>query len=272
MIYSVKANKALYRSIPLLLRMLGYNYEQDSVKRTKGLPIWQFLIGVSGSGNIIMDKNGYVLQPGQAFLFPPNIPHSYQSTGGKWVVHFVGFSGNSCQKILLDLRMHRPGLYQLKHEKLCLEHIECFRSVLEQHESDKNRSLSKELYAFLLDMSQNTFEDHTASSQQDGLISEITLYLEDHYAEDISLADLSEQFSRTPEYLCTRFREEKGETIIKYLTRIRIGHARWMILENPDLSVSEVGRLCGFRSPSYFGKVFRDYTGMTPKACVKNYM
>ena len=97
------------------------------------------------------------------------------------------------------------------------------------------------------------------------LVAEVLLYLEEHYAEDISLADLSAHTGKTPEYLCAAFRKETGDTIMRHLTEIRIGRARQLLLENPDLPVYVIGQRCGFRSPSYFGKVFRDYTGTTPQ-------
>lgn len=270
MIYSIRVNKQLYHSIPLLVRMLGFDYEQDSVNRPQGLPLWQFLIGVSGSGEFTIDNKHYILRPGQAVFLPPHIPHSYHSSGGKWIVHFIGFNGNSCQKLLLDLHLHRAGLYQLKYKEHCFQHLENFRSILDDELPDKNRVLSKELYSFLLDMSRSHYVENVEQPGQSELISEIILYLENHYAEDISLSVLSDQFSRTPEYLCSLFRKEKGETIIKCLTRIRIGHARWMILENPELTAREIGERCGFRSPSYFGKVFKDYTGASPQDYIRS--
>ena len=36
-------------------------------------------------------------------------------------------------------------------------------------------------------------------------------------------------------------------------------------MERPDLNLSRIGELCGYRSPSYFGKVFREMTGLTPQ-------
>ncbi|MNJ03440.1 Xylose operon regulatory protein [compost metagenome] len=37
------------------------------------------------------------------------------------------------------------------------------------------------------------------------------------------------------------------------------------MLRTTELPVQEIGRCCGFDSPSYFGKVFREYMSMTPK-------
>jgi AraC-like DNA-binding protein len=37
------------------------------------------------------------------------------------------------------------------------------------------------------------------------------------------------------------------------------------LLRTTDTPIHEIGRLCGFDSPSYFGKIFREYMSMTPK-------
>ena len=76
---------------------------------------------------------------------------------------------------------------------------------------------------------------------------------------------IGEEFHLTPEYLCARFKNSTGETVGQYLKRVRIGRARILLMERPDLNLSRIGELCGYRSPSYFGKVFREMTGLTPQ-------
>ena len=50
------------------------------------------------------------------------------------------------------------------------------------------------------------------------------------------------------------------------LRRIRIHHAKLLLMEAPDMSLSKIAAACGFHSTSYFGKVFRQSSGMTPQA------
>lgn len=265
--YSLRISKRLYRSVPLLLRMFGKDFKQDSIRRPSGFPYWQLLIGVSGVGECTIEGNRRLLHPGEVLLLPPGISHSYQSsTEDDWIVHFLGFTGNSCQKLLVDMQFSKPGIYHLRNQEHCLRHIEAITRILESSPDDKNRILSKELYSFLLDISQeSSFVEMSAEVKENSLISDILLYLEEHYAEDISLRDIAELTGKTPEYLCAVFRRETGETIMRHLTTIRIGRARQLLLENPDIPVYQVGEKCGFRSPSYFGKVFRAQTGISPQ-------
>ena len=99
----------------------------------------------------------------------------------------------------------------------------------------------------------------------DGLVTEVMGYLEQHLSEDLALGQIAEEFHLTPEYLCARFKGSTGDTIGGYLKRIRIGRARMLLMERPELTLAQAGELCGYRSPSYFGKVFKEETGMTPQ-------
>ena len=265
--YSIKINKRLYHSVPLLLRMFGSDFLQSPIRRPKGFPCWQLLLGVSGSGECILEGKRHILSPGEALLLPPDLPHTYQRAGEEdWIIHFLGFYGNSCQKLLADMQLNRAGIYHLKNQDACFQHIRIISHILESPMEDRNRLLSKELYSCLLDLArESSYMEISSEAADNRLVAEVLLYLEEHYAEDISLADLSAHTGKTPEYLCAAFRKETGDTIMRHLTEIRIGRARQLLLENPDLPVYVIGQRCGFRSPSYFGKVFRDYTGTTPQ-------
>lgn len=51
---------------------------------------------------------------------------------------------------------------------------------------------------------------------------------------------------------------------LTYLRDRRV-EAAVTLLRTTDLPIQDIGKQCGFESPSYFGKVFRVYMSMTPK-------
>ncbi|MFT5128796.1 MAG: AraC-like DNA-binding protein [Rhodothermales bacterium] len=65
--------------------------------------------------------------------------------------------------------------------------------------------------------------------------------------------------------LSRRFRAATGITLIEYITTTRIQNAI-TLLQEPKLSVAEVGRHCGYYDPSYFCRVFRKRMGVNPSA------
>ena len=263
--YSISVTKRQRERIPLLLRSVGINHLQEPIRRPNGFPLWQIFYGVSGSGEFFLDGERAVLRPGQIAVLEPHMKHGYQSSGGDWTVHYVGFEGDACIRILNCLRLSRQGIYSLADPGLFLSHL----SALEQLASvskPQHILCSKELYNLLLDLSGGVRRLPMSQAEEgSGLVKEIILYLEDHFAQDLSLDDLSAHFHKTPEYLCSVFKSVTGETIMHYLRRIRIHHAKVLLMESPDTGIKDISRSCGFSSVSYFGRVFRETTGYTPQ-------
>ena len=263
--YSISVTKRQYAKTPLLLRTLGIDHVQDPIYRPAGFPVWQLFYSVSGSGEFLLDGGRGVLRPGQAALLAPDEAHSYHSLGGEWVLHYIGFEGKLCQKLLAGLGLGQSGLYSMARPELLLEHLRRLEGLLLQASPDSTLQCSKELYALLLDFFQSlTPLPDSRYMEAAGMEKEMILYLEDHYGEDISLGDLAGQFRRTPEYLCGIFKAATGETISHYLRRVRIHRAKVLLMERPDAPLREIAEACGFHSLSYFGKVFREATGFTP--------
>ena len=263
--YSINVTKRQRERIPLLLRIVGIGDLQEPIRRPNGFPLWQIFYGVSGNAEFFLDGERAVLHPGQIAILEPNIRHGYKSLGGDWVIHSLGFDGDACVRILNCLRLNRQGIYSLSNPGLFRSHL----LMLAQLASAAKPQLdfcSKELYSLLLDLSGNVRRlPMSPVVEGSGLIKEIVLYLEDHYAEDLSLDDLSAHFHKTPEYLCSSFKSVTGETIMHYLRRIRIHHAKVLLMQAPDAGIKDVSVSCGFNSVSYFGRVFKEITGYTPQ-------
>ena len=88
-------------------------------------------------------------------------------------------------------------------------------------------------------------------------------YLHKHINKSFSLDELCAAIGINKSYLCRRFRETEGVTILHYLQGLRVDAARNMLrYSNQDLS-SIAAYLC-FPSQSRFGEVFKQFTGPTP--------
>ncbi len=255
------------RELPLFLRICGTDFAQHRIRRPEGMPFWQLFYGVEGIGEFRFADKTYRLLPGQTALLFPNVSHSYSPISGKWQVHFLGFEGNACLKLLHTMGFTESAVYHQENPALCVRHILAIEKLFLSGQPDAQKECSKEIYSLLLDLS----TDHVSffvspEDDRSGLVQDVLHYLETHYMEDVSLPVLAEIFHLTPEYLCSVFKEAAGDTIIRYLTKIRIHHARILLVENPDLTLQDIASRCGFHSPSYFGKVFRRHVGMTPQA------
>ncbi|MNL70597.1 Arabinose operon regulatory protein [compost metagenome] len=85
------------------------------------------------------------------------------------------------------------------------------------------------------------------------------------YSENLSAADIAEGVYLSPTYVRLLFKQETGETLFEYLTKVRIEQAK-NLLKDPQNKLYEVCYAVGYTDPSHFSKLFKKITGSTPSA------
>ena len=100
-------------------------------------------------------------------------------------------------------------------------------------------------------------------SQASRTVRQAMAYIHEHFDEPISRTDLARHVAITERYLTHCFREEMGITPMIYLNRYRIKRAK-ALLEQRNLSITEVAMAVGFSDASYFNRVFRQVVGTSP--------
>lgn len=82
---------------------------------------------------------------------------------------------------------------------------------------------------------------------------------------DLSVSMLASSLGCSADYLSRLFHQERRVTLNRWIVNERINMAR-ELLRDQRYNISEVGWACGFNSPSYFVRVFRTHTNLTPLA------
>lgn len=90
-------------------------------------------------------------------------------------------------------------------------------------------------------------------------------YIHEHYGRDISLEGIADSAGVSESECCRCFKSKLGLTPFQYLLDYRVRVAA-RLLKDTDMPVTEICYEVGFNSPSYFGKVFREATGYSPRA------
>ena len=95
------------------------------------------------------------------------------------------------------------------------------------------------------------------------MVQNLLHYLNREYASDITGELLEKEFGGNFDYMNRGFRKTTGETSFRYLNRVRINHAKALILNSP-WKMSVIGSRVGFSDEYYFSRVFKKYTGKSP--------
>ncbi len=100
-------------------------------------------------------------------------------------------------------------------------------------------------------------------SEKGDKLDQILHYIQENFRKDISVANLSEQFQITPNYLSTLLKKRLGMKFTDYLNSLRLSYAKELLLTS-RLSVREIMEKSGYYSQSYFTKLFLEKEGCTP--------
>lgn len=266
MLYSTDYPKLNSREFPLVLSILGINHIQEPIQRPHGISLYQWFYCAKGEGEIIINRQKSILRPGNGALIYPGTAYEEKGLTSDWTVHFFGFYGSACETILHALNMNESGVYHFNNKNIFLNDIQKLHYMCGRDLPHLHAELSKECYNFLIDLSFCIERIHMAVPSDDSEITgKIVAYLEDHYADALSLNDLSEYMQLSKEYLCTIFKSKMQITIMNFLLNLRISHARIFLLQFPEKRVVEISQMCGFDSPSYFGSQFKKIVGVTPE-------
>lgn len=90
-------------------------------------------------------------------------------------------------------------------------------------------------------------------------------YIRKHYREKIYLEEIAETLHLSPTYLSKLFKKETGQCLQDYVNEERVFRAANLLMYS-DLSLSEIAEYVHFPTQSYFGKIFKQFKNMTPKA------
>lgn len=282
-------NTKLYITFQIQLQMPGYDLsvkyleklDETCVEFTHTHVNYEIYYILSGSMRMQIGGEDHLLEPNHFILIPPGIRHGavYEPDVPKQYVVFVygihknaeaaglrrtpehAFMAqleetladqpyiisqdlNSCADILASLEREardRPAGWQLLLIDYCREYlIKLLRNVLTGGEDASVQPISG----------------------QANLAVEITKYMHEHYAENISLDDVSKVFHITPRHVTRIFSDYFGTSFRRTLSVYRLNYAK-NYLCSTDKTVEEIASLVGISAPQTLYRLFKENEGMT---------
>lgn len=96
------------------------------------------------------------------------------------------------------------------------------------------------------------------------VVKKAILYISKNFANPLTLETVAKEVHLNPAYFSTIFKQATGSSFKEYLNMVRIEESK-RLLANTDYSLIDIAIATGFEDQSYFSKVFKKFTGLTPK-------
>lgn len=258
----------------LQLLWVGQSYTQPRAGVKSHMhPYYHMFYIAAGVCRFVVGEMTYDIQPGHCLLVPRETEHAFTNISDTLLDYLeIKFS---LPQAALDTQLQRVGVMVSDSTLAGL----LFQQIIKEYSdlaSLADDAAASYLTALLnvLTEEERYHKEHRFrfidASSYSSLSQKIIRYLEEHYAEDVSLDGLAEKLDYNKSYLCIAFKKDTHTTILDCLNTIRIRRAAELIVYS-DHSLLQVAELCGFSSVSHFNRVFQKYVGATPGQCRRAY-
>ncbi|WP_265446673.1 response regulator transcription factor [Acetivibrio straminisolvens] len=107
-------------------------------------------------------------------------------------------------------------------------------------------------------------------AQSNSLIKKACEYVLSHIDQEITLMTIADYLSISKNYFCSLFKQETGYNFLEYVTKVKMEWAKKLLREG-NYKTYEVSEMLGYREASYFSRLFRKYTKLSPAEYKKSF-
>lgn len=235
-----------------------------------------FLLCTAGSVALDMDNRRYTLHPGDIFLYSafahttvaeyaPNLQAVYGAADFEVVLKALEAFSDS--QHIIQIRM-QPQI------SLSAEQFERIYRIVGLVRTRRNEpslfaghivmAMTQVLLYEIMDAYMTNMPAGNMNlSRSDAVFMRFLALLSQYFRREREVSFYAGELGLTPRYFATIIREKSGMSPGGWIARFVIAEAKTQLL-NPDVSVKEVSNILNFPNQSFFGRYFRQNTGLTP--------
>ena len=244
----------------------NFLYESGYELRRNSFDSFLLMYISHGSLSLRTQDNTCQVTSGQFILLDCYAPHEYSTSCGcesLWL-HFDGRQARSYYELI---HSHLGNVFALQESTPIIHTMESIYHAFSTGRTIREALLSKQITDILTQLLLSTPVDTDKASDS---MADITSYINEHFAEDITIKDLAERALLSPYHFIRTFKKQVGFTPHEYLVNTRINTARYL-LKNTSMSTKDICFHCGFSSESVFCNAFKKNTTMTPSEYRNDY-
>ena len=241
--------------------------KRSHTSERSGLQSFLFFMVTSGSGKLVYEDKDYVLTRNSCVFIDCRKPYSHTTDDQNlWHLSWCHFYGPSLSSIY-DKYCERGGrsVFTPADNTLFATTLEDLMATAKSSDYMRDMMINEQLSKLLtMIMSYSWHPEERTSAPKRASVSDVKEYLDVHYAERVTLDDLSTMFFIDKYYLAKTFKNQFGLSITTYLQNLRITKAK-QLLRFSDKTIETIGYEVGLGNPAYFSRVFKNVEGVSPK-------
>jgi len=239
-------------SLAMVVCSIGYSENQGPIHRPEGFYYHHALWVEEGEGVFRVGDESRVLGPGEGLFCRAGVPHAYERADAVFSSRWITFRGGEGA---LEY-YHAPEFFYFAADRDMKTAIRELEQICQGSSTVLSRSAAG--YNWLTEWLAQTFQSRSTPDLA------VRQYLETHFAEPVTLDQIAAHVGMDRYSLCRYYRDTQNATVMEQLRGIRVAKAK-QYLRYAAESIETIGRMCGYDSPSYFGKIFREETGRSPR-------
>ena len=231
----------------------------------------------SGFLTVNISGENYIGKPGDAFVVSPGNLHFMGSQTGTvdyftflFPLKYIAFRTDDMldDKLIEPLNsghlMISPEIKDTVKEQ-CEQLAGVYAAEIDESESKITGQIKKKiiLLQFIHELWKKGFIVENDTTGRNTVEKEMVSYIQQNYTGKILLRKFGEQFHLSEKYISRYFKEHFHITLSQYVTYLRLEHAKQMLQET-DISVTEVAMQSGYQNISYFIRSFKKTYGVSP--------
>lgn len=231
----------------------------------------------SGFLTVNISGENYIGKPGDAFVVSPGNLHFMGSQTGTvdyftflFPLKYIAFRSDDMldDKLIEPLNsghlMISPEIKDTVKEQ-CEQLAGVYAAEIDKSESKITNQIKKKiiLLQFIHELWKKGFIVENDTTGRNTVEKEMVSYIQQNYTGKILLREFGEQFHLSEKYISRYFKEHFHITLSQYVTYLRLEHAKQMLQET-DISVTEVAMQSGYQNISYFIRSFKKTYGVSP--------
>lgn len=240
---------------------------------------------VEGHAQVLLPNKKLLLTPGRLYLIPPFTTHHCVCNGRftHYYAHFYEQKSMSLQGIFDEWEMPNEAealageLDMMRHLCQLMPHLKLNNSDPDTYDNHATlKSVQEEekcqpIYERMevqgilqVLMSRFLRHAHRRLLTNDRRIQQALTFIHQHTGDKIELDTLANKTCVSKDHLIRIFKQATGETPANYITRRKLERAE-VLLATTEMPVKNIAAELGYDDTSYFIRVFRKHSNMTPQ-------